>query len=387
MVITRKIEIYVSEDDVQLRKQMYGTLRDWRDNVRRAANAIVAHKFVQQNVRDFVYFTEEVEDKFFISDILKKGRGMSEQNTTYRVCSAMLKGKVPASIFSSLNQAVAKTFKETVGDYLKGKASVRSYKNDIPVPFGGKDISNLHLADDGHYHFTLFGLPLACRLGRDRSNNGVVIERCISGEYKICSSSYMMDDRRGKTYLLLCVDIPKKEVSLKADKAMYAMLSHVVPIRAVTTQNVKNFNPMKAEPSKVNVFFEIGTKEEFLYRRRQIQEALRRCQVGSRYAAGGKGRARKCQAVDRFRDMETNYVKTKMHTYSRRLVDAAVKHECAAIVLVNQKKREEEAKQNPYILRNWSYYSLKQMIEYKAKMAGVKVIEETVEGETYEEFE
>lgn len=152
MVITRKIEIYVHEEDKELKKNFQHTLYEWRDAVRRAANLIVSHKFVQQNVRDFMYLQEDVQERFMVtdektgeskvkynvSDTLKKEKGMSEQNTTYRLIASLLKGKVPADIYSCLNQAVAKTFKETVMDINKGEATLRSYKNNIPMPFSAK---------------------------------------------------------------------------------------------------------------------------------------------------------------------------------------------------------------------------------------------------------
>ena len=53
MVITRKIEIYVHESDPDMKRNYMQTIYGWRDAIRRAANLVVSHKFVQQNVRDF----------------------------------------------------------------------------------------------------------------------------------------------------------------------------------------------------------------------------------------------------------------------------------------------------------------------------------------------
>lgn len=66
MVITRKIEIYVCESDKELKKEFMNTVFGWRDAVRKAANLIVSHKFVQQNVRDFMYLQEDVRERFLI---------------------------------------------------------------------------------------------------------------------------------------------------------------------------------------------------------------------------------------------------------------------------------------------------------------------------------
>lgn len=331
MIITRKIQVYVSEADATQKKEYIHTIYTWRDLVRRAANMIVAHKFVQQQARDFLYFKDDVQEKLYIKDLLKEGKGMSEQNTTYRIASAMLKGKVPADIYSCLNQAVANTFKETVKDINIGKASVRSYKNNIPMPFSAKSLSNIHWNDeDKRFYFTLFGIPFACALGRDRSNNQSVIERAISGEYKMCSSSLKIDDERKKMFLLLCVDVPPEEVNLIEGKKMFAILDVMTPIVCAINIKAKNIYDSGAKS------FKIGTAEEFNYRRRQIQEAVRRCQIDNRYSVGGKGRKRKTQAIERFHEKENNYVDTKLHTYSRMLVDLAVKHSCSEIVLMNR---------------------------------------------------
>lgn len=376
MIITRKIQIYVSDEDTKEKKEYIHTLYSWRDLVRRGANMIVAHKFTQQNIRDFTYLKDEIKDKFYVKDILKEGKGMSEQNTTYRLLSDMMKGKVPSDIFSCLNQAVAHTFKETVKDLNIGKASLRSYKNNIPMPFSAKSLSNIHWdEEDKRFYFTLFGIPFGVALGRDRSNNQVIIERCISGEYKMCSSSLQIDDAKKKMFLLLCMDIPKEEVELKEGKTLYAYLGILNPI--VYTVDIQ----AKREEDSGYKVFSIGTKEEFNYRRRQIQEAVRRCQINNRYTAGGKGRERKCQAIDRFHNKENNYVDTKLHTYSRMLVDAAVKNRCDTIYLMHQFPREEKAKEDnakgePFVLRNWSYYGLKTKIEYKAKQYGISLKED-----------
>ncbi|MBR1378003.1 MAG: hypothetical protein IJ557_02615 [Bacteroidaceae bacterium] len=388
MIITRKIEVYVSDEDKERQKELRHTIYVWRDEVRKVANMIVAHKFAMQEIRNFMCLQPEVRERFLkvddkgrekmayhVSDMLIKEPGNSEQNVTYRMAASLLKGKVPADIYSCLNQTVANTFKETIGDYLSGKASVRSYKNNISIPFSSKAIANIHKADDGRFYFTLFGIPFACRLGRDRSNNEAVIDRCIGGEYKICSSSLMIDDARKKIYLLFCVDMPKKDVELDKGKTLTAYLDVDVPIRFFVDIKAK-----QAYDSGKHTFA-IGSKEEFLHRRLQIQDAVRRCQIANRYTNGGRGRKKKCQAIERWHEKEKHYVETKLHTYSKLLVQEAVRNRCGTIVLLNQKAREDAAKTNssngePFILRNWSYYGMKEKISYKAAMYGIRLIED-----------
>lgn len=366
MVITRKISIYVYEDDKELKSQMYDKIREWSRYCRQAANMIVSHKFGMNGLVDCL--KEDIKDKIYPSDVLKDERGMSEQNITYRVLSSKFKGKMPSDIYSCLNQSITSTYKENIKEVLIGNRSIPNYKSDIPMPFSAKALSSLHWdEEDKRFYLTWFGIPMALYLGRDRSNNKSIIDKCLSKEYKLCSSSIKLE--KGKMILYLCVDIPKKTVKLKEGKKLYAFLQINTPI--VYTVDV----PYVESEDKTRVF-EIGSAEEFFYRRRQIQEARKRLLKSCKYNTGGKGRKRKLQAVDRYEEYESNYVDTKLHTYSRELVNAAIRFECSEIVLVSQNEKEEKAKNEDMILRNWSYYGLVQKIEYKAKLAGVKIVKQ-----------
>lgn len=417
MIITRKIEIRVHEQDTEQKKQYMQTLYDWRDAVRRAANLIVSHRFVQQNVREFMYLQDDVLERLDINnkpfvykdkktdgfklaykdskDILKDEKGLSEQNVTYRLISSFLKNKVNSDIYTCLNQLVASSYKETAGNIAVGESSLRSYKNNIPIPFSARALSNLHKAEEEYtdtntgevkkvnrYYFNLFGIPFCCHLGQDRSNNESILQRCIDGELKVCSSSIAFEKKfdkksekkKQKLFLFLCVDIPVQKVALNSNKVLYAYLGINHPIVFCVNVVAKNVYDSGVK------FFHIGTKEEFLYRRTQIQAAVQRCQANNKYAKGGHGRKRKCQAIERWHDKENNYVDTKLHTYSRELINLAIKHKCGKIVLVNQKEREDQAKEahekgDGLVLRNWSYFGLKTKIKYKADAVGIEVKE------------
>ena len=373
MVITRKIEVFVCESDKELRKAYYEKLYANRDIAVRAANMAMAHLFALDNTMPYL----SDEDKETVTFLGVKGEKATKKNAPYVAVSEAFKGKADMGMVSCVLQNAQKMYQD---DRKKGmwNKSLRSYKSDMPVPFKKDRFLNMRFEDytngngetrNGCF-FTLIGVPFQMKFGRDRSGNRLIVERVISGEYKMCTSSLQFD--RSKIFLLLCVDIPKKDVELDQKKTMFAFLDVMTPIRC--TCDVRSFK----EYDSGNKWFEIGTKEEFNYRRRQIQEAVRRCQINNTYTEGGKGRKKKCQAIDRWHEKEKNYVDTKLHTYSRMLVDLAVKHRCGKIVLVDQKRREDEAKEQnkngePFVLRNWSYYGLKDKIAYKCKMVGIKL--------------
>lgn len=397
MVITRKIEVFICESDKDLRRSYYDKLYDIRNIAQKAANAATSHLFMLDN--KIPYLDEASREA--IQFVGTKGTPASRQNAAYCVMSNLFKESMPGimDMLSNLAQYVTKNYNE---DRKKGiyKRSLRSYRDTLPIPYQRKSFRDLRFAEyengegkksEGCF-FSLAGIPFQMRFGRDRSGNRLIVERVINGEYKMCTSSIQINGN--KCFLLLCVDIPKKEVKLDADKTLFAFLGVLNPI--ICTCNVRAANDYRngdghtsltgGDPhsgSEMNNYrvWQIGTKEEFHYRRRQIQEAVRRCQINNRYSIGGKGRKKKCKAIERYHDKEKNYIDTKLHTYSRMLVDLAIKHRCGKIVLMRETHREEDAKQqnqegDALVLRNWSYFGLKEKIAYKCKMSGILLQEE-----------
>lgn len=377
MVITRKIEVFVCEDDKDIRKAYYEKLYANRNIAVKVANMGVSHLFVIDNM--MLCLSEESREQ--IEFIGVKGQAATKQNAPYVVASAAFKGQADMSMVSCVLQNVRKMYNDDCKRGGMWSRSLRSYKSNMPVPYKAKQFRNLRFAEyengegekrEGCF-FTLMGIPFQMKFGRDRSNNQLIVRRVISGEYKLCTSSLKFDGK--KIFLLLCVDIPKSGTVLDEKKTLYAFLGVMNPIVCTTEVNAHR------EYDSGYKVYEIGTKEEFNYRRRQIQEAVRRCQINNRYSTGGKGRRKKTRAIDHWHDKEKNYIDTKQHTYSRMLVDLAITHKCGNIMLMNQKPREDEAKEDnqggePFVLRNWSYYGLKEKIAYKCKMAGISLVED-----------
>jgi IS605 OrfB family transposase len=180
----------------------------------------------------------------------------------------------------------------------------------------------------------------------------------VAGDIKLCTSEFQLKDK--KIFLLASFEMKKENHQLDTAMIAEASLSVDHPIVVKVGKNV----------------YPIGTREEFLYRRLAIQAARQRIQKGSRYCRGGKGYKKKLGALERFRDKEKNYIGTKLHLYSKRLIEICIKHRAGALLLTNQAEKEESAKEDEFLLRNWSYFELKQKIAYKAERAGIMVIEE-----------
>ncbi|WP_262245350.1 hypothetical protein [Parapedobacter soli] len=359
IILTRKIQVYVDCEDKAQKDAHYKQLYEWQFLAFQAANLIFTNLYVQDRVKDLIYFTDEVKVK--LADRAKDEDGIlntSRMNTTYRVLSSKLLGKMPSDIFSNLNNSLTSVYNAERTAYWKGEKSLRNYKRNIPLPFSGKSLK--FVADEKHreFRFTLFKIPFKTYLGKDKTDKRVLIQRNIAGKLKLCASSLKID--KGKLYLLAAFEMERDAHQLKDSVIAEASLSIEHPIVV---------NVGKAQ-------FQIGNKEEFLHRRLAIQAARHRLQRGSTYNRSGKGRQRKLKSLDDWDAKERQYVDSRLHLYSRRLIDLCIKSEAGTLLLVNQQQKEEVAKEEEFLLRNWSYYGLKEKIAYKAKKAGINVIEE-----------
>lgn len=365
MIQTRKIQIYINAEGEE-KKRLYDMLYQWRYICFKLYNQGASHKFTLDNLKDYIYLSEGVKVK--LADEKKEDDGIlncSYQNSVYKLYSKKYKGEMPAAIFSAVNTNLHKVYITERNEYFSGIRSLRSYRKTTPIPMPKTAFYNWHfIPEKSNYSFTLFNsekymIPFMTRLGRDRSGNGIILNRVLDGDYPLSDSAIYIDDSSKKIFLLLCVDIPKTELKKQPGKYVFANLDLEIPIKYL----IENKN------------FEIGNKEEFLYNRLRIQDKLRRLQISLRYAKNGKGRKSKLQAIDRFHRKEKNYIQTKLHTYASMLVQAAVKAKAEKIILVDQKEKETDAKreENKFLLRNWSYYGLIEKITYKAAKTGIVV--------------
>ena len=360
IILTRKIQLFIDSNDGDFIGQSYETLYQWQYACFRAANYIFTHHFLQEQVKELIYLTEETKIK--LADIKKDADGIlttSKMNTTYQILVRHFKGEIPMHILSSLNMTLTTHFNNEKLLYLKGEKSLRSYKKNIPIPFRGTDITHLRPTANGkNFQFSLFKIPFRTYLGKDIYDKRVLLERTLQGAVKLCTSTLKLN--KGKIFLLASFQVEKVQQELDNAIIAEASLSLEYPII------------VRIGKSR----YTIGSKEEFLHRRLAIQSARHRMQKAVTYNRSGHGRSRKLKALDGFQRKERDYVNHKLHVYSRRLIDICVKHKAATLLLVNQQEKEAAAQADEFLLRNWSYYELKEKIAYKASMVGITLIVE-----------
>lgn len=356
--LTRKIQLLLDLPTKEEKKEALDKIYQWQNRCFRAANLIVSHLYVQEMIKEFFYLSEGI--KYKLADEKKDEDGILQRsriNTTYRVVSNRFKGEIPTNILSNLNKTLITSFNKNRPEYWKGERSLKSFRRDMAFPFGLEGISGLSYNEEKRaFCFRLFQIPFRTYLGKDYTDKTRLLERVVAGETKLCTSHIKLKD--GKIFWLAVFEIEKEKHILKPEVIAEASLSLEYPIVVKTG----------------NTMLTIGTKEEFLYRRLSIQASLKRAQVGATYSKSGKGVKRKLKAVGKFRKVESNYIYHRIHVYSRRLIDFCIKHQAGTLILLNQEDKIGIAKEEGFVLRNWSYYELMTKIKYKAEKAGVELI-------------
>lgn len=249
-IITRKIEVRLhlthdSDTDKSNRLIWYAI----NDNLYKAANRIVSHKFfndeyehrlqiqspefrdIEKQLRNSkrdnlsneriallkarrkeLYAEFRDQKKAFLQGGSTNGTN-SEQNSTYRVISDEFLCDIPSEILTCLNQDISSTYSHYKQDIAKGDRAIPNYRKGIPVPFSirrGQEL-NIRRREDGTI-YVRFPKDLEWDLyfGRDRSNNREIVERVLSGIYKACNSS--IQSKGDKTFLLLTVALYLRQI-------------------------------------------------------------------------------------------------------------------------------------------------------------------------------
>lgn len=357
MTLTRKIQLLLdvpANDKSELWEKLYR----YQNRCFRAANLIASHLYVQEMMKDFFYLTEEIQYK--LADKSKDEMGMftrSKTNTTARMVFDRFKGEIPTDILGSLNNTIQSTFSKDKADYWQGSKSLQNFKKDIPIPLPVKCISKMRADPEKKaFCFNMFAIPVKTYLGRDFYDKRLIMDRLLRKEIKLCTSQIQL--KAGKIYWLAVFEFEKEEHPLKPEIIAEAYLSLE--------------NPIVVHANKVRI--NIGSKEEFLYRRLAIQASQKRIQNGIAFCHSGNGAKRKQKVLYKTENIESRYVSHRLHLYSRKLIDFCIQQQAGTLILKDQEDKIGIAKEQDFVLRNWSYYELQTKIKYKAEKAGIELI-------------
>ena len=392
-IITRKIELKLHhfterEDCEELKNCQWEFWRIINNNLYKVANRISSHLFFNNDEIKYrirvnspqhkeLEKLEKKKDKWSEEEKIKYENLLSEenkyvkdlsfsltaQNITYRIASHEFLSVIPSDVLTCLNQNIVRTYKENELSLLRGERTLSTFKRGMPIPFSIKD--KLRKRTDGTIYLSWFkDIEWDLFFGRDASNNREIVERILSGEYSASNSS--LQEKKGKIFLLLVVQLPEKQNELNPKKIVGVDLGINIPLYAALNDN---------EYGGVA----IGSREAFLEVRARLSAQRRELQKSLRMSTnGGRGRLHKLQALERLNEKERNWVHLQNHIYSREIIRYALSNQAGVIQMENLSGFGRDAMGNAedeykYLLRNWSYFELQNMIETKAKAEKIAV--------------
>ena len=347
MISVRKIKITVIGTDEE-RAEGYKFIRDSQYAQYQGLNLAMGYlssAYLASN-RDLKSDTYKQALKNFknsnpIFDNIEFGTGIDSKS--------LITKKVKADFSTALKNGLA-----------KGERSLTNYKRTFPLMTRGKNLQFRYEGSDIIIHW-VHGIEFKVVLGATkRKENSIELQhtlnKVITGEYKVTQSS-MAFDKNNNLILNLSLDIPyTPNNEVVAGRVLGVDLGIKYPAYICL-----NDDTYKRE--------HIGSIDDFLRVREQMQKRAKNLQQALKHTKGGKGRAKKTQALNKLKDKEKNWAKTYNHQLSKHIVDFAVKHKCE---FINMEKLDKDGFGDK-LLRNWSYYQLQTMIEYKAERAGIKV--------------
>lgn len=185
------------------------------------------------------------------------------------------------------------------------------------------------------------------------------ISGIFTGEFNGCSPTIGFDKSGRKIVLNLPIEMKAKVHELDESKVVGVDLGLAVPVVCAT-----NFNVYSRE--------KIGNYNDFLRRRVAIQNERKRIQSSLVTAKGGHGRKQKLQKLEMLKKRERDFVKTYNHMLSSKVVEYAISQN-AKYIYMEDLSGFSESEKKQFVLRNWSYYELQHMIEYKAQLHNIIV--------------
>ena len=346
MITVRKLKLVVVNEDKELLKEQYRFIRDSQYAQYQALNLGMGYLMT-----GYLASNRDIKSE----DFKEWQKGLKNSNPIFKDISF---GK-GVDTLSAVTQKVKKDFSTALKNGMaKGERTSTNYKRTFPLITRGRNLT--FYEQDGDIFIKWVNKIVFKVVFNARKENTLelqhTLQKVINGEYKLSQSSLEFD-RNNNLILNLTMDISfKQEDNLIKDRVLGVDLGVKYPAYVCL-----NDDTYKRE--------HIGEALELIKQREQYQARRRRTQQQLKNVKGGKGRHKKLKNLDRLSDCERNFAKTYNHMISKRIVEFAKKHKCEYIHL---EKLTKDGFDNT-ILRNWSYYELQQMIEYKADRLGIKV--------------
>lgn len=373
-IITRKVQLVPVGDKEEINR-VYAYLRDGIKSQNIAMNQYISalYSTMMMNISK--------DDRKELNKLYSR-ISTSKLGSAYDKSVEFAKGLPSASTCS---MKVKQDFDNAMKKGLQyGKISLPSYRDNNPllihVDYVRLRSTNPHL-DNGLYHnyksyqdflchlydkdlelFIKFANKITFKviLGNPHKSAEIrnVFKNIFEDYYHIKGSSIQIDGK--KIILNMSIEIPKQKVELDENVVVGVDLGLAIP--AVCALNTNDY-----------VRKSIGSYDDFIRVRTQIQNQRRRLQSNLKMSNGGHGRKKKMKPMDKFIKYEKHWVQTYNHQVSKQVVDFAIQNKAKYINFEDLSGFNNNQLRDGFLLANWSYYQLQQYIKYKAEKYGIVV--------------
>ena len=290
----------------------------------------------------------------------------------YHQLSDELTEVMAATILNAAIQKSYKKYKDSRKQVFTGEISLPSYKADQPVPLPKK---NFEIQRDINSLKTLFSCNLFSKKysrsadvstrilfevkSCDNTQN-TILERVLNGTYHPCESAVTYDRRKRQLQLILSYSfVPDTVQQIDKEKILGVDLGVSYAIYA---SSIGEYERLSIPGTKVIAF-----AKQMEARKRDKQKESRYCSDGR----VGHGTKTRVQTVYSDADKIARFRDTVNHTYSRALIDFAVRNGFGTIQMEDLTAVKTD---NQKLLRHWTYFDLQTKIKNKAKEHGIEVI-------------
>lgn len=373
-IITKVIRLKVvklvspTEDWIEMHK----TIKSLQEEVRIASNSVLTACNMMyssdSNLEEFKVKENVNKFKVNISRLAKDNCPNLQTGNT---------GSIDSELFSKYfkgNNSYVKMMEAGEGN------PPMNFTNDIPIPIKNSNIK-LIKTDNGYYNTKLsFGsrnfVSAWNETHEDKIKNGIfefglqvkrgqkeILERCMSGEYKICGSKFLR--HRDKKYRPeLCLNLTYSFVQndskdLDPEKICGVDLGIAIPAYCAVNYNI--YSRFAINDSSI-----INEKCKLKNKTKQMQQAL----VYGALGDSGHGRKKKVTKLTKSKDKIANITNTKNYQWAKAIVDWAEKMGCGTIRVENLSGFNKRNATDKF-LKHWTYFDLQMKIENKAKERGI----------------
>jgi IS605 OrfB family transposase len=295
---------------------------------------------------------------------------VAERGKTYNRIYAEVRGimKTASSNIASLIVRTAVTkYRKSLQNIHSLKQSIPSYRLGHPVLLRAGNGGAWIWCDHGSYFLrgvfqnrnydpTRIAFLLdTLRLEKSRK---AVLDQIIAGEYRL-GVCQVARDRRRRWFVRIAYSFARPEIQRDTSVCVGVSLGLAHPFCCALNNGRGRLDCNEAPLIK-----------RF---RGQIRKRISGCQGGLKFSSrGGHGRTKALAPVLRLSEKEKNFRDTKYHQYTSRIVEFAVKHNAGLIQIERLERFQADRK---VILGDWAIADFYGKLNYKAKLAGIEVLE------------